>query len=70
LTFGIREKWSYKTGDLLKEVQFKRNFKSMTGHEKGDLLIQATAWAGLLVFFIDNDRIRTNNISLEIKEFM
>jgi hypothetical protein len=23
---------------------------SMTGHEKGDLLIQVTAWAGLVVY--------------------
>ena len=37
-------KWPYKTGDLLKEVKFICNFH--TGQEKGDLLIQMTAWAG------------------------
>jgi hypothetical protein len=30
-----KKKWSFKTGDLLKQVQF-----SMTGQEKSDLLIQ------------------------------
>ena len=34
-------KMPYKTGDVLKEVQFIWNF--MTGQEKGDLLIQVTA---------------------------
>ena len=37
----VKEKWPYKTGDLLKEVQFI--WISMTGQEKGDLLIQVTA---------------------------
>ena len=32
--------WSYKTGSI--HMKF-----SMTGQEKGDLLIQATAWVGL-----------------------
>ena len=26
VTFGTRKKWPYKTGDLLKEVQFVWNF--------------------------------------------
>jgi len=38
---GTKKKWSYKTGDLLKE--FIHMKFSMTGHEKGDLLIQVTA---------------------------
>jgi hypothetical protein len=41
MTFGTKKKWPYKTGDLLKEVQFIWN--SLTGQEKCDLLIQATA---------------------------
>ena len=41
-----KEKWPYKTGDLLKEVQFIWNF---LWQEKGDLLIQMTAWTGLTV---------------------
>ena len=36
---GKRKKWSFKTGDLLKEVKIHMKF-SMTGQEKGDLLIQ------------------------------
>jgi hypothetical protein len=35
------KKWSYKTGDLLKEVLIHITF-SMTGQEKDDLLIQVT----------------------------
>jgi hypothetical protein len=27
MTFGAKKKWSYKSGDLLKEVQFICNFK-------------------------------------------
>jgi hypothetical protein len=34
----LLEKWPYTTSDLFKEVQF-----SMTGQEKGDLLMQMTA---------------------------
>ena len=37
-----KEKWPYKTSDLLKEVQFIMIF-SVTGQEKGDILIQVTA---------------------------
>jgi hypothetical protein len=37
-------KWSSKTGDLLKEVQFIWNF--LWQQEKGDLLIQMTAYRG------------------------
>ena len=40
-TFGTKKTWSFKTGDLLKEVQFICNF--LTEQEKGDLLIQVTA---------------------------
>ena len=36
-----KKNWPYKTGDLLKEVQFIK--KIMTGQEKGDFLIQVTA---------------------------
>ena len=36
------EKWSFKTGDLLKEILFHMKF-SMTGQEKGVLLIRVTA---------------------------
>jgi hypothetical protein len=35
------KKWSFKTGDLLKEIQFIGSFT--TRQEKDDLLIQATA---------------------------
>ena len=42
VTFGTMEKWSFKTGDLLKEVLFHMKF-SMTGQEKGVLLIRVTA---------------------------
>jgi hypothetical protein len=34
------KKWSFKTGDLLKEIQFIGSF---TRQEKDDPLIQATA---------------------------
>jgi len=27
---------------------------SMTGQEKGDLLIQVTTWTGLTIYFIDS----------------
>jgi hypothetical protein len=37
-----KEKWPYKICDLLKEVQFIMIF-SVTGQEKGDILIQVTA---------------------------
>ena len=37
-----KEKWPYKISDLLKEVQFIMIF-SVTGQEKGDILIQVTA---------------------------
>ena len=36
-----RKRWSYKTGDLLREVQLMKF--SMTGQENGDRLIQVTA---------------------------
>ena len=42
VTFETKMKWPYKTDDLLKEVQF-------IGQEKGDLLIQVTAWADFTV---------------------
>ena len=38
---GAKKKWPYKTGDLLKEVQFVWNF--LWQQEKGELLIQVTA---------------------------
>jgi hypothetical protein len=45
-----KEKWPYKTGDPLKEVQFIWNF---LGQEKGDLLMQVNALACLTeCFFI------------------
>jgi hypothetical protein len=37
-----KEKWSVKTGDLLKEVQLLWNLL-LTGQDEGDLLIQVTA---------------------------
>ena len=37
-----KEKWSYKTGDLLKEVKFTSNFLR-TEQEKSDLLIEVAA---------------------------
>ena len=41
VTFGTKKKWPFKTGDLLKEGHKKIHLKcSMTGQEKGDLLIQ------------------------------
>ena len=41
----MTKKWqSFKMGDLLKEVQLVLNF---LGQERGDLLIQVTAEAGL-----------------------
>ena len=53
-----KKKWSFKTGDLLKEVQFILNF-SMTGQEKGDLLIQVTTWAGHTFH-----TVKINNVTL------
>ena len=47
VTFGTKKKWSFKTGDILKEVQNMKLF--VTGQVKCDLLIQVTAWAGLTV---------------------
>jgi hypothetical protein len=48
-----RKKWSYKTGDLLKEVQFKWTFlwqvKKRWPFNTGDCLIEVTAWEGLTV---------------------
>jgi hypothetical protein len=35
-----KKKWSFKTGDILKEVQFIWN---LIGQEKDDLLVQVTA---------------------------
>jgi hypothetical protein len=44
MTFGTKKKWPYKTGDLLRgSIHMKF---SMTGQEKGDLLIQVTSWVG------------------------
>jgi hypothetical protein len=37
-----RKQLSFKTGDLLKEVQIKNVILLFTGQEKVDLLIQAT----------------------------
>jgi len=37
------KKWSFKTGDLLKEVQFMCPFKT------GDCLTEVTTWTGLTV---------------------
>ena len=37
-----QKKWSFTTGDLIKEVQFKKK-NSMTEQEQGELLIQMTA---------------------------
>jgi hypothetical protein len=50
-TYGTKKKSSFKTGDLLKEVQIKF---SMTGQEKlsfntDKCLIEVTKWAGLTV---------------------
>jgi hypothetical protein len=45
---GQKKKWYFKTGDLLKEFHFI--WKFLTEQEKGDLLIQVTAWTGLAVF--------------------
>jgi hypothetical protein len=46
-----KDKWPCKIGDLLKEVHVKF---SMTGQEKGDLLIQVTTLAGLTVLDLDH----------------
>ena len=38
MTFGTNKKWPYKTGDLLKKGKIYKKY-SMTGQQKGDLLI-------------------------------
>jgi hypothetical protein len=55
--FGTKKKWSYMTGDLLKEVHFiYRIFSERTRKRwpfnTGDCLIEVIAWAGLTVFWI------------------
>ena len=60
-------KWPYKTGDPLKEVKFICNFH--TGQEKGDLLIQMTAWAGFTVIYSDNV-LKLNICHLFLQTFM
>jgi hypothetical protein len=32
---------------------------SITGQEKGDILIQVTSWASLIVYFINHVRVKT-----------
>ena len=45
-----KEKWSFKTGDLFKEVQFIWNFtRKRWPFNTGDCLIEATTWIGLSV---------------------
>jgi len=39
---GSKKKWSFKTGDLLKKVQFIWNF--VTGPEKGDIFNTGDCW--------------------------
>jgi hypothetical protein len=50
----IKKKCPYKTGDLLKEIQFIWNFYHMKRKgwtfDTGDCLIEVTAWPGLTVF--------------------
>jgi hypothetical protein len=52
--FWDKEMWSFKTCDLLKQVQFIWNFlwqekKSLTFFNTGDCLIKVNAWADLTV---------------------
>jgi hypothetical protein len=47
VTFGKKKMWPCKTGNLLKKGSYE--IFCMTGQEKGDLLIQVTAWAGFTV---------------------
>ena len=42
-------KGHFRTGDILKRGSIHIKF-SITGQEKGDLLIPVTAWAGLTVY--------------------
>ena len=44
--FKKKQKWYFKTGDLLKRGSIHMKF-SMTGQEKGDLLIQVTTCTSL-----------------------
>ena len=47
-TCGTKKEWSFKRGDLLKEVKFIWKF-SMTGQVKGNCLMEVIASAGLTV---------------------
>ena len=49
VTFGTKQKWSFKTGDFLKRGSIHMKF-SMTGQENDDLLIQVIAWTGLTLY--------------------
>jgi len=48
------ERWPYKTGDLLKKVQFIWNFlwqdKKGQALNTGDCLIEVTTWTGFTVY--------------------
>jgi hypothetical protein len=48
VTFGTQRKWSYKTSDFLKEVQFIWNFNT------DNCLIEVTAWTGCTVYHSKN----------------
>ena len=50
--FWKKKQWLYKTGDLLKEVPFEIVYDRTSQKwpfDRGDCLIEVTAWAGLTV---------------------
>ena len=47
-TFGTKKKWSYKTGDLLKEIFYDWTRKGWP-FNTGDFLIEVTTWSGFAV---------------------
>ena len=54
MPFGTKEKWPYRIGDPLKEVQFIWNFlwqdKKRWPLNTGDFVLEVTVWEDLTVF--------------------
>ena len=67
---GKRNKWPYKVGDLLKEVQFIWNilwqYNKLWPLNTGDCLIKVTSWAGLTeyesVYFVNDNHLAISSI--------
>jgi hypothetical protein len=55
----VKEKWSFKTGDLLKKGSIHMKI-SMTGQEKDDCLIEVTTWTGLTVVVSSHEQVWLN----------